>query len=142
MLYLLEMLSILLNNGISPKTGNRILKSETVDYMFENHLGPVSPERMRPPPSLIPTITNTFESWSSAAEPHWWGLSFLVTGSEVEGGRRKGTAEWAGLANSYWWCDRKKGIAGYVSVYGENLANFQIGCIPVKCYHFKVRYPS
>lgn len=107
-----DFLAILLSNGISPKTGGRILKSSTVDYMFANHLGPISPSLMRPSPSTLPQIMNTFESWSWVPEPHHWGLSFLVTEEAVKNGRGKGTAEWGGLANTYWWCDRKKGIAG------------------------------
>ena len=30
-------------------------------------------------------------------------------------GRAKGTANWAGLSNLFWWCDREKGVAGMVA---------------------------
>jgi hypothetical protein len=33
-----QILSTLLNDGVSPKTGNRILKKETVDAMWENQI--------------------------------------------------------------------------------------------------------
>jgi len=76
-----------------------------------------------------------------APEPHSWGLSFLVTGS-VEGGRGEGTAEWAGLANSYWWCDREKGVAGYVWLFVGGIwmfwLTFVIGFMLASCFLLRV----
>jgi hypothetical protein len=29
-------------------------------------------------------------------------------------GRSAGTSHWAGLPNLWWWCDREKGVAGFI----------------------------
>lgn len=44
--------------------------------------------------------------------PQGWGLTFMLT--EGVTGRSKGTAQWAGLPNLWWWCDREKGVAGII----------------------------
>jgi hypothetical protein len=48
-----QILATLLNGGVSPKTGNRILKKETIDAMWENQI-PQWPDFARggPPPAV------------------------------------------------------------------------------------------
>ncbi|MDN5874489.1 MAG: serine hydrolase, partial [Sinobacteraceae bacterium] len=39
-----------------------------------------------------------------------WGLGFHLTLEDVPGMRSAGTADWAGIFNSYYWIDRQKGV--------------------------------
>lgn len=41
-----------------------------------------------------------------------WGISFLINTEKAPTGRTAGSAGWAGLANSYYWIDRTKAVAG------------------------------
>ena len=46
--------------------------------------------------------------------PQGWGLSMFLTIEPGATGRGANTGWWAGLANSYWWVDREKGVAGVI----------------------------
>jgi CubicO group peptidase (beta-lactamase class C family) len=41
-----------------------------------------------------------------------WGLSFLINPEPGPYGRSAGSLTWAGLANTYFWIDRAKGVGG------------------------------
>ena len=41
-----------------------------------------------------------------------WGLSFMINNEEAPTGRSAGSLAWAGLANTYYWIDQKKGVGG------------------------------
>ena len=87
--------------------GTRILEQRTVDNMFSDHL------RGAPLPQLIksarPDLTNDIPALPFK---QGWGLGFHLTLEDVPGMRREGTGDWAGLFNSYYWVDRKAGVAG------------------------------
>lgn len=44
-----------------------------------------------------------------------WGLSFSISHQASNTGRPAGTGSWEGLANLYWFADRKTGIAGVIA---------------------------
>jgi CubicO group peptidase (beta-lactamase class C family) len=111
-----KILAALLNDGVSPTTGNRILKKETVDAMWENQipefpdfarqgLSPANPLYANPAPEFYPQGGNP---------PQGWGLSFFLTIQAGETGRGRNTGWWAGISNQFWWCDREKGVAGMI----------------------------
>ena len=50
-----------------------------------------------------------------------WGLSFLINPEPLPTGRSAGSLAWAGLANSYYWIDPVKQVAG---VYATQLLPF------------------
>ncbi|KAK8137412.1 hypothetical protein PG984_002905 [Apiospora sp. TS-2023a] len=106
-----KILAVLLNDGTCPRTGARILNKETIEETFRNqvpefpNLGrqgipAADPELTNPLPDLYPVEGNP---------PQGWGLTFMQSN-----GGASGTAHWAGLANTWWWCDREKGVAGMV----------------------------
>jgi methyl acetate hydrolase len=85
--------------------GARILKPETIDLAFSDHLGDVK----------LPEVTLTFEpellnEFEAPPWPRTWGLGFQITAVDLEGMRRAGTGDWAGLFNSYFWVDRASGV--------------------------------
>jgi hypothetical protein len=104
-------LSAFLNGGMSPKTKKRILKAETVEYMFHNHLCHLPPDAMKYWSAPMPELSNPMTSWSIYPGSPGWGLSFMLTPEAMPNGRGKNTAEWYGLPNLAFWCDRENGIA-------------------------------
>ncbi|RFU27161.1 hypothetical protein B7463_g9186, partial [Scytalidium lignicola] len=114
-----QILAVLLNNGVSPTTGSRLLKKSTVDEMFTNQLPHLPNFGREPIAAAKPQFTNPIpELYPFAVDPKaplGWGLTFMLT-PDCGGitGRKKGTAHWAGLPNLWWWCDREAGVAGMV----------------------------
>ena len=70
-----------------------------------NPLAAAKPEFTNPTPELYPL--------AGPNEPQGWGLSFMITPSQT--GRTRNSAQWAGLANLFWWCDREKGVGGLIA---------------------------
>lgn len=109
-----EILAVLLNDGTSPTTGAQLLKKQTVDDMFcdqiahlpplcEKYLSDAKPDLAGPSTGLHPTVEGDRQGW---------GLTFLLSGGNT--GRSVGTAQWSGLPNLFWWCDRENGVGGMV----------------------------
>jgi CubicO group peptidase (beta-lactamase class C family) len=53
-----------------------------------------------------------------------WGLTFMLTRGQT--GRSDGAAQWEGLPNLTWWCDREKGVAGIKCTQVLPLADAQV----------------
>ncbi|MGI4796671.1 MAG: 1,4-butanediol diacrylate esterase, partial [Janthinobacterium lividum] len=45
--------------------------------------------------------------------PKSWGLSFMINDQDAPTGRPAGSLAWAGLANVYFWIDRRSGLVGF-----------------------------
>ena len=87
--------------------GERVLRPETVDEMFTDHLaGAPLPGLMR---SAVPELTNDVPR---LPVEQGWGLGLHVVLEDIPGMRRAGTGDWAGLFNCYYWLDRTTGIGG------------------------------
>jgi CubicO group peptidase (beta-lactamase class C family) len=110
----LEILAMLLNNGTSAKTGAQILQKSTVDEMFRNQIPDFPNFGRQSIPAAKQGLTNPIpELYPIPGDgPQGWGLTFMLTGGVT--GRSPGTAQWAGLPNLWWWCDREKGVAGII----------------------------
>ncbi|KAK6367990.1 hypothetical protein LTS17_010143 [Exophiala oligosperma] len=111
-----QIIAMLLNDGVHPGTGSRILKKETIDTMFTNQIpempnfgrqGVAPPKKMysNALPELYPEPHDV---------PQGWGLTFFLhlKDSAVHS---EGTGWWAGLPNLFWWADRKRGIGGIIA---------------------------
>ena len=86
--------------------GGPILKPETVDLAFSDHLDGIAlPEVIV---SAAPEYSNDVPA---APFPQTWGLGFCLTLVDVPEMRRAGTGNWAGLFNCYYWIDRRAGVA-------------------------------
>jgi CubicO group peptidase (beta-lactamase class C family) len=85
--------------------GVRVLKPETVAVMSHNAMGDLVCTRMV---SAVPAATNTVEFVAGMK----WGLSFMINPEPLATGRSAGSLAWAGLANSYYWIDPVKQVAG------------------------------
>ena len=84
----------------------RVLRPETVELAVRDHLGGITlPEMM---PSFVPELLNDVPSLPVR---QGWGLGFHLVQEDLEGMRRAGTGDWAGLFNTYFWVDRASGLA-------------------------------
>ncbi|KAF3762892.1 beta-lactamase/transpeptidase-like protein [Cryphonectria parasitica EP155] len=111
-----KILAALLNQGKSPTTGAEILKPSTVAEMFENHISDFPNFGRQSIPAAKPDLTNNVPDLYpvSGDPPQGWGLTFMLSNGGSTGRSTK-TANWAGLANLFWWCDPEHGIAGMVA---------------------------
>lgn len=87
--------------------GAGVLKPETAQMALRNHIGTIQlPALMK---SAVPDLSNDVPGLPF---PQGWGLGFHLMLADVPGMRSHGTADWAGIFNSYYWIDRAKGIGG------------------------------
>ncbi|KAH9204932.1 beta-lactamase-type transpeptidase fold domain-containing protein [Leptodontidium sp. 2 PMI_412] len=111
-----QILATLMNNGLSPKTGQRILSSDTVDLMFKDSI-PGLP--WKAPTSSKPQFAGPFveQMFPLVDETRGWGLTFMLSNVNGDAETRlgKNTGSWSGLPNMYYWMDREKGIAGMIA---------------------------
>lgn len=105
-----------MNNGVSPKTNNRILRSETIDTMFTNSI-PGLPWRLPTPakPHLVNPVADSM--FPREDEGRGWGLTFMLLNvdGKTETWRGRNFATWSGLPNMYYWMDREMGVAGMLA---------------------------
>jgi CubicO group peptidase (beta-lactamase class C family) len=98
---------MILNKGRG--NGNQVLKPETVALMGQNHIGDLNMTKMN---SALPDFTNDVDLYPDMAKK--WGLSFLINTAKTPEGRSPGSLAWAGLANTYFWIDPARDIAGVI----------------------------
>jgi methyl acetate hydrolase len=93
-------LRALLNDGAP------ILSRGSVDLMLTDSLGGIAlPEVIR---SADPTLSNDIPSLPVRQS---WGLGLHLFLEDLEGMRRAGSGDWAGIFNTYFWVDRESGVA-------------------------------
>jgi CubicO group peptidase (beta-lactamase class C family) len=87
--------------------GAQVLRPETTALMAQNHIGPLEIGVLK---TAIPSLSNDVELFPGMSKK--WGLSFLINTQQASTGRSAGSLAWAGLANTYFWIDRTKRVAG------------------------------
>jgi methyl acetate hydrolase len=97
---------MLLNGG--ELDGARVLRSETVALMGQNHIGAVSV------PALKSALPRSADFTFIADNRDKWGLGFLITTDQVPGKRSPGSLSWGGINNTFFWIDPARGIAGVI----------------------------
>ena len=101
----MKFIRMILNDGEGPN--GRVLKRDTVVEMSKNGLGNLKVGAFQ---GAIPELANDGEMFPGL--PKSWAYTFLVNDETAPTGRPAGSLAWAGLANSYFWIDRKNGIGG------------------------------
>jgi len=86
----------------------RVLKPETVQMAEKNHLGD---KKISGFTGVIPALSNDAEFFPGM--PKSWAFSFMINDEEAPTGRPAGALGWAGLANLFYWIDRKNGFGGF-----------------------------
>ncbi|MGA3247608.1 MAG: serine hydrolase domain-containing protein [Paraburkholderia sp.] len=87
--------------------GAGILEPATARMALQNHLGPI-----KLPEAVKPTVLELSNQVPASPAPQSWGLGFCLTLADLPGMRSSGTADWAGIFNTYYWIDRAKGVGG------------------------------
>jgi methyl acetate hydrolase len=95
-----------LNDGAG--TQGRVLKKETGQAAVRNGL---QNQKVVMLPGVIPTLSNDAEFFPGVKKS--WSYTFMVNDGEAPTGRPAGAIGWAGLANCFYWIDRKNGFGGY-----------------------------
>jgi methyl acetate hydrolase len=98
---------MILNKGRG--NGNQLLKPETVASMCQNQIGELNMIRMI---SALPAFTNDVDLYPDMEKK--WGLSFVINTAKTPEGRSPGSLAWAGLANTYFWIDPSRDVAGVI----------------------------
>jgi methyl acetate hydrolase len=101
----LNFLRMLLDGGTCG--GTRVLQAQTVELMSRNHIGEL---RVTPMISAMPTRSNDAEFFPGMVKR--WGLTFMINDETAPTGRSAGSLSWGGIANTYYWIDRARGVAG------------------------------
>ena len=112
-----RILQMLLNDG--SLNDKRLLKSQTVDTMFQNNIGEIQPVALA---TVMPTMSNTADM--SFGNNATFGLGLLIHTDTIDGGRKANAGSWAGLFNSYYWVDREAGTYG---IFGTQVLPFYDG---------------
>lgn len=108
-----RLLFCLLNDG--QYDGGKLLEKATIDEMFSPQLENISMDvtnnHFRPGGCC--DLKGIVKSSSN------WGLSGLIDTEATAYGRKEGALLWGGLYNTYWYIDRKSGVAA--SIYTQYL---------------------
>src|SRR6476646_7497488 len=96
-----------LNDGAGPH--GRVRKKETVEAAVRNGLQ--SHQKVVMPPGVIKSLSNDAEFFPGLSKS--WSYTFMVNDEDAPTGRPAGAIGWAGLANTFYWIDRKNGFGGY-----------------------------
>jgi methyl acetate hydrolase len=102
----MKFIRMILNDGDGPN--GRVLKAETVERMAQSGTpkGWVGAWT-----TSIPSLSNDGEFFPGYSKS--WAYTFMVNDEPLPTGRPAGALAWAGLANTYFWIDRKNGVGGY-----------------------------
>ena len=101
----LRFLRMLLGDG--QLDGARVLAASTVAEMNQNQIGDLTAGVLK---SVNPGSSNDAEFFPGM--PKKWGLGYMITTLDTPTGRAAGSLAWAGLANTYYWLDPVKRVAG------------------------------
>jgi methyl acetate hydrolase len=96
-----------LNDGAGPN--GRVLKQETVSAAVRNGLK--ADQSVVVLPGVIATLSNDAEFFPGLKKS--WCYTFMLNDEDAPTGRPAGSLGWAGLANTFYWIDRKNGFGGY-----------------------------
>jgi CubicO group peptidase (beta-lactamase class C family) len=108
----LAFLQMLIHGG--EFNGARILRPETVAQMSKNNIGDINISRVVLK-TTAPTATPDVDMGQLfPGQDVKWGLSFLINPQQGPAGRSGGSLTWAGLANTYFWVDPSKKVAGVI----------------------------
>jgi methyl acetate hydrolase len=85
--------------------GARVLEPQTVALMSQNAIGDIEAGVFK---SDDPALARSSEQWPGQIKR--WGLSFLLNTEDIPGGRGAGSMTWAGVHNTSFWIDPKRGL--------------------------------
>ena len=87
--------------------GAQILQPKTVDMMATNQIGELSAGKLK---TSRPDISSDVDFHPGFKDG--FGFGFLINAQPYEGRRSAGSLAWGGVANTYFWIDPRKQVAG------------------------------
>jgi methyl acetate hydrolase len=102
----MKFIRMILNDGDGPN--GRVLKAETVAQMAQDGLGTLESTGWD---TSIPSLSNKGEFFPGLSKG--WAYTFMTNRETAPTGRPADSLMWAGLANCFFWIDRKNRIGGY-----------------------------
>jgi methyl acetate hydrolase len=103
----LKFVRMFLNKG--SLDGKTVLRPETVAMMGQNQIGDANVVVLK---TVMPDSSLDAEFFPGMVKK--WGLGFMINTEAAPTGRSAGSLAWAGLANTYYWIDPGKNIAGVI----------------------------
>jgi CubicO group peptidase (beta-lactamase class C family) len=103
----LKFVRMFLNRG--SLDGKTVLRPETVAMMGKNQIGDVNVGVLK---TVMPDSSLDAEFFPGMVKK--WGLGFMINTETAPTGRSAGSLAWAGLANTYFWIDPTKNLAGVI----------------------------
>jgi len=102
----LKFMRMILNKG--RVNGMQILSAQTVtEHLSKNAMGDIRVKKLK---TAIPFLSNDAEFFPGVEKT--WSTGFMINEAQAFTGRSAGSLAWAGLANTYFWIDPKKDVAG------------------------------
>lgn len=101
-------MQMILRRGQGP-SGRQILQPKTVDMMATNQIGKLSAGKLK---TMRPNMSSDVDFHPGFQDG--FGFGFLINATAYEGGRSAGSLAWGGIANTYFWIDPRKGVAGVI----------------------------
>jgi methyl acetate hydrolase len=98
-------IQMMLNGG--SLDGVRILRRETVASMTTNQIGELGVRALE---TALPAMSSDFSFVNDGRDK--FGLGFLISAQHRPDHRSAGSVGWAGLANTWFWIDPRRGIGG------------------------------
>jgi CubicO group peptidase (beta-lactamase class C family) len=108
----LKFLQMILHGGTF--NGARVLRPETVATMSHHAMGNLVCNAVK---TVAPEFSHDVDFLAGMK----WGLSFMINPQQMPTGRSAGSLAWAGIANSYYWIDPARKVAG---VYATQVLPF------------------
>jgi methyl acetate hydrolase len=102
----MKFIRMVLNDGAGPN--GRVLTAETVAQMSKDGLGMLKSGGWQ---TSIPSLSNDGEFFPGVDKG--WAYTFMTNREPTPSGRPADSLMWAGLANCFFWIDRKNRIGGY-----------------------------
>jgi CubicO group peptidase (beta-lactamase class C family) len=96
---------MILRRGLAAD-GTRILQARTVEAMSSNQTGELEAGKIR-----STTLSRSRDVDFHTGHSDRFGLGFLINPKPYDGGRSAGSLAWAGLYNTFYWIDPKRGIS-------------------------------
>jgi|KBSSwiStaDraftv2_1062776.scaffolds.fasta_scaffold00967_4 CubicO group peptidase (beta-lactamase class C family) len=101
-------MQMILRGGRGPGK-DQILQPKTVELMSSNHIGDLRAGVLK---TAQPERSSDLDLHPGATDK--WGLGFLINTTPYTGGRSAGSLAWAGINNTYYWIDPKRGLCAVV----------------------------
>ena len=83
----------------------QILQPRTVDLMSSNQIGDLSAGKLK---SKRPNLSSDVDFHPGFTDK--FGLGFLINTTAYAGGRSAGSLAWAGISNTFYWIDPRRGL--------------------------------